>query len=131
MPLYRAWVLGSVINRQCPDISYRLIDQVRGSTILQEISYDLHVRGSLLQERCVGGILEFMVLSIRNAVEEGLDDPILRNVSRPSVDHQGRDFNLRESVNYGPRCERTGPTRSQISANVREYENSSMIAYHI
>lgn len=73
-----------------------------------------HVSGPLLQEWRVGGILEFVVLSARNAVEEGLDDPIFRNVVRTLVDHQGWDLNLRESVNYGPRRERVGPAGFQF-----------------
>jgi len=81
----------------------------------QEISDDLHVRGSLLQERSVGGIVKFVVLNIRNVVEERLNDPIFRDVTLASVDHQGRDFDLSESINYGPRCERAGPGRVQVS----------------
>ena len=85
-----------------------------GNLRIQERSDDLHVCGSLLQERGVGGTLEFVVLDVRNAVEEGLDDIIFRHVVFPSVDHQGRDLDLRESINYGPFLEWAGPARFQI-----------------
>ena len=73
-----------------------------------------YVRGSLLQKRRVGGIIEFVVFYVQNAVEEGLNDPF-RDVALATVDRQGRDFDLRESVDYSPRRERTGPTRLQVS----------------
>jgi hypothetical protein len=84
------------------------------SSRLQEISDNLHVSRSLLQEWRLGGIVELVVLNPWNAVEEGLDDPIFRNVICTSVDHQGRDIDLGKSINYRPRCERTAPARSQI-----------------
>ena len=63
----------------------------------------------------MGGMLEFVVLSVRDAVEEGLNDIILRNVACTSIDHQGRDLDLGESINHSPFMERTGPARLQIS----------------
>ena len=55
------------------------------------------------------------MLSAPNTVEEGLNDKILRDVAYASVDHQGWDLDLRESINYGPFVERAGPARLQIS----------------
>jgi len=86
-----------------------------GSLSPQKVSDNPHECGSLLQERRVGGTLEFVVLNVRDAVEEGLNNIIFRNVVFTSVDHQGRDLDLRESIDYAPCLERTGPARLQIS----------------
>lgn len=59
----------------------------RGSLRLQKLPNDLHEGRPLLQERRVGGVLELAVLNLWNAVEEGLNDPVLRNVVRTSIDH--------------------------------------------
>jgi len=82
-----------------------------GSLRIQELSDNFYVCGPFFQERGVGGTLEFVVLDVRNAIEEGLDDIIFRNIVFTTVGHQGRDLDLGESMNYGPFLERAGPAR--------------------